>query len=104
MVVSANTLYQEISPLFAALRTVGENEDTLIITSFRVRGFQIEHGVSLMTIRKRLRFRTIERVRRRHGYVRALVLSSGHMPVLWWPGTFALSVFCLAYKLANRSR
>ncbi|UJL39955.1 winged helix-turn-helix domain-containing protein [Salmonella enterica subsp. enterica serovar Kentucky] len=41
MVVSANTLYQNISIIRRGLRTVGENEDTLIITVPR-RGFQIE--------------------------------------------------------------
>lgn len=51
MVVSANTLYQNISIIRRGLRTVGENEDTLIITVPR-RGFQIEPGVSIMTIRK----------------------------------------------------
>lgn len=51
MVVSANTLYQNISIIRRGLRTVGENEDTLIITVPR-KGFQIEPGVNVITIRK----------------------------------------------------
>ncbi len=64
MVVSANTLYQNISIIRRGLRTVGENEDTLIITVPR-RGFQIEPGVSLMTIRKDFA-QAIEKKVRRH--------------------------------------
>lgn len=64
MVVSANTLYQNISIIRRGLRTVGENEDTLIITVPR-RGFQIEPGASIMTIRKDFAQTIEKRVRRR---------------------------------------
>ena len=51
MVVPANTLYQNISIIRRGLRTVGETEAALITTVPR-KGFQIEPGVDILTIRK----------------------------------------------------
>lgn len=92
MVVSANTLYQNISIIRRGLRTVGENEDTLIITVPR-RGFQIEPGVSLMTIRKDFA-QTIEKKGETPPRTSGRWFKH-YVPVLWMTGTFAVGI-CLA--------
>lgn len=100
MVVSANTLYQNISIIRRGLRTVGENEDTLIITVPR-RGFQIEPGVSLMTIRKDFAQTIEKRVRRRR--VRQGV-GLNIMYLYFDDRDICCRYFAWHYQLANRSR
>ncbi|EAY8071027.1 transcriptional regulator [Salmonella enterica] len=89
MVVSANTLYQNISIIRRGLRTVGENEDTLIITVPR-RGFQIEPGVSLMTIRKDFA-QPIEKKGETPPRMSGRWFKH-YVPVLWMTGTFAVGI------------
>lgn len=88
MVVSANTLYQNISIIRRGLRTVGENEDTLIITVPR-RGFQIErcephdHPQRLRS-GNRKKGETPPRMSGRW--------FKHYVPVLWMTGTFAVGI------------
>ncbi len=88
MVVSANTLYQNISIIRRGLRTVGENEDFADNHGSRVEAFRCELWCEPHDHPQRLRSDNRKRVRRRHHVCRGVGFGFYYVPVLWMTGTF----------------